>query len=269
MRSPDIPPAIQPNATSQRARSASAASVLIVSIATLIAIAALASCQSQRDQARGTSAQPASRSIDPDSVGFVPECNRGVEGLTCYLDTTYTWTFPDEPNPVAAKNWIVFGAAGDSIEIFSGAGSSILTSLGQEHRHGNTAEYFRSRLTNSGAIHVWVYTSEGRGDSVEYWFRLREEGPDGSAPLRVTGERARLTIEGCRPLACASVVPLAMASSVTDLAAWQLDPGTYNVALVRDSLYQVCGVPCDKRDTLKLTSATRATWRAAGNQSRR
>ena len=230
--------------------------------AALVAIGFSAGCRSQRDQTAESHTQPASRGTNPDSTGFVPDCNRGMKGLTCYLDTTYDQTFPGEAISATMKNWLLFGAEGDSIELFSGAGSAMMTSLGQEHdARNNTAGYFRRRLANSGAITVLVTTSDGRGDSVEYYLRLRQKEPDRS-PLHPTGERAVLTIEGRGRAARASVVPLTVAPSVKDLVVWEIDPGTYNVGLVRDSLYEVCGVPCDKPDTLKLTSGTRTRWRA-------
>ena len=228
----------------------------------------LAGCQGKGARADDSRTSTALQGTNPDSAGFVPECNRGVTGLICYVDTTFTQTFPGEPNPITMKNWLLFGAGGDSIEIYSGAGSAVVTSVGQEHdARNNTAAFFRRRLATSGAIHVWIMTSDGRGDSVEYYLRLREQASDRS-PLRVTGERAQLTIEGRGPSGRASVVPLAVVSSLKDLSAWETDPGTYNVALVRDSLYQVCRVPCRKPDTLRLAPKLHPIWPGARLSSR-
>jgi hypothetical protein len=236
--------------------------------AALVAIGFSAGCQRQRDQSGESRAQRALPGTNPESTGFVPDCNRGIKGLTCYLDTTYEQSFPGEAISATMKTWLLFGARGDSIELFSGAGSAMMTSLGQEHDvRNNTASYFRRRLANSGAISVLVTTSDGRGDSVEYYLRLREQGSDRS-PLRVTGERAQLTIEGRGPSGRASVVPLAVVSSLTDLSAWEIDAATYNVALVRDSLYQVCRVPCRKPDTLRLAPGLHPIWLGRGLSSR-
>ncbi len=235
----------------------------------LTALWVVGGCRTDGDQTSVRHAEAALQGTNPDSVGFVPDCNRGIKGLTCYLDTTYTATFPDEPNPVAAKNWLLFGTAGDSLELFSGAGSSISTSLGQEHdARNNSAGYFRHRLVTSGAITALIITNEGRGDSVEYYLRVRQEDSDRLAALRPTGERAVLTIEGRGRGARASVVPVSAAASVNDLAAWEIEPGRYNVALVSDSLYQVCRLLCQKPDTLRIAPATHVSWPVGRRTSR-
>ncbi len=141
-----------------------------------------------------------------------------------------------------------------------GAGAAISTNLGQEHFHTNAAPYFRRRLTGDRVVQSWVTMSESRGDTVEYWFRVRQEGPSRSPILRATGERAQLTLESRGKSDRFVVMPLAEVPSVRDVTPWQVDPGTYDVALVSDSLYEVCRMPCIARDTVKLKPSSKVIW---------
>ena len=55
------------------------------------------------------------------------------------------------------------------------------------------------------------------------------------------------------------VLPLTVARSVRDMSPWTVHAGTYNVALVPDSLYKVCKPPCVPADTVKLLPRGKAS----------
>jgi hypothetical protein len=90
-------------------------------------------------------------------------------------------------------------------------------------------------------------------DSIAFMFEVRRYGPDGLAALRATGEQATLSIVSRRTTDRFSIVPLSLVSSVHELSKWRAPAGTYKVALVTDSLYQLCRYPCTLPDTIKLT----------------
>jgi hypothetical protein len=161
----------------------------------------------------------------------------------------------------AIADWIWFGAAGDSVDITSTDGS-VYTNLGQQtdSRH-NVVPYFRSRLQNDGVVSISTNMDENDGDSVPYTLRIERVGPEPPAALRMTCERARLTIISPRITDHFSIVPISIAHSVRDLSKWTTFVGTYNVALVPDSLYQVCRVPCVTPDTIRLTPHARVRRR--------
>jgi hypothetical protein len=179
--------------------------------------------------------------------------------VTCFRDIAH---MGDDPNAGASADWIWFGAAGDSIEIFAPPGSYISTNFGQEHdRLHNTARYFRHRLTSDGVVAIWVTMDEFLGDSLGYTLRIRREGTVTPTWLRATGQWAKLTIESRRQLDPFSVIPMMLARSVRDRSKWKVLPRTYNVALVGDSLYEVCRLPCSSPDTVKLTPSASVTRR--------
>jgi hypothetical protein len=86
-------------------------------------------------------------------------------------------------------------------------------------------------------------------------------GTDPPASFRATGRSATLTVTSKRKTAQFSIVPISLLSPVTDRSKWKAFVRTYKVALVRDSLYEVCRVPCSRPDTVKLTPSARVTKR--------
>src|ERR1051326_7091326 len=70
---------------------------MVALTAALLSSGLLAGCQGKRPRADNSRTSTALQSTNPDSAGFVPDCNRGVAGLICYVDTTFTQTFPGEP----------------------------------------------------------------------------------------------------------------------------------------------------------------------------
>lgn len=113
--------------------------------------------------------------------------------------------------------------------------------------------YFRTRLSSDGVVETWMVAdgSNMLGDTASYVLSLRRLGKD--APwLRATGQRATLSVVSASDRDRFAVLPLTVARSVRNLSPWTVHAGTYNVALVPDSLYQVCKLPCESADTVKL-----------------
>jgi hypothetical protein len=184
----------------------------------------------------------------------------------CFDDTALT---PDGHGAVESHDeghgarayWIWFGAAGDSTEITVSDGS-IATSLGQEHdQQGNSSPYIRRRLTADGGVTIDVSMAEYGEDSVPYTLTIRRDGPARRRGFRATSERATLNVESQR-LAEFSLIPLSIASTVNNRSQWKAFAGrTHNVALVDDSLYEFCRLPCVRPDTVKLTPSAVVTRR--------
>jgi hypothetical protein len=198
---------------------------------------------------------------------------RATATVICFRDTA---TSPEDPNaadPIIGARWLWFGSAGDSVQISTRPdirshlreGAVIATSLGQEHDSlHNTAPYFRRRLTDDGVIEIVllfdsVVGDEILGDTVAYTLRIRHDDPEPRPALVATGRMATLKIAGGRARDEVSIVPLSVVSSVHDLMRWRIHARTYRVALVVDSLYQLCRLPCTSPDTVKLMPGTRIT----------
>jgi hypothetical protein len=240
------------------------ASCVIVALFCGLVVSTLVSCGDPKAPSSATNAQPhaaaavSQRATDPNSLTFVPACD-SAHGVLCFRDTAYVEAFPDEP-PFTTKSWIWFGTAGDSVEVFAGAGTAMSTNFGQESFNGNTAPYFRHRLVTSGVLQTLVTMSDGRGDTVEYVFRIRRDGPIAPAALSATGQRARIDLPATRSSDRFAIIPLSVLPTVRDISAWQVDRGRYNVALVHDSLYQVCRLPCLNADTITLRPSSSVKW---------
>ena len=226
---------------------------------------ALASCRRESDAGahRGLADGAAAAVVAQDLGGLsqhaqLKPCEPSAMSL-CYTDTAYAHEDPGAM-PIRDKWWIWFGARGDSIEFDLAPGDAIWTSIGEDRApsHDNVPN-FRRRLARDGAVEVWVLLPDTLGDTVAYTLRVRRISSGGSAVLRPTGERATLTIQSHSAKDRFAVVPLAVARSVRDLSSWQVHPETYNVALVQDSLYELCRLPCVRLDTVKLTPSARVT----------
>jgi hypothetical protein len=193
-----------------------------------------------------------------------PSCD-SLPMVMCFRDTAYVHSDPDpaDPNPLAAADWIWFGAAGDSIEIFAPPGAAhVSTNFGQEHESNqNTAPYFRHRLTHDGLVAIWVTFDQILGDTMAYALRIHREGPEPPAALRATGQWATLTIVSRQATDSFSVVPLTVARSLRNRSEWKVLARPYKVALVPDSLYEVCRLPCSAPDIVKLTPSAKVTKR--------
>lgn len=206
---------------------------------------------------------PASSAASCDSSRFVH----------CFRDTAYGHPIDTEPGYLVDAHWIVFGAARDSFEFSAsvqGHPSNVVgitvdagSVRGFQERDslGNTARYSRLRLRNDGVVAVSVSISEAVGDTVEYGFRVTRHPPETASALRATGRQATLTISSNRLADRFSVVPVSVARSADDLSRWSVFPRTYQVALVPDTLYEICRIPCLMPDTVKLTPDGRASRR--------
>ena len=98
-------------------------------------------------------------------------------------------------------------------------------------------------------------------DPYPYWFRAaryRRSAPNAS--LALTGARATVRagswLHGRDSF---SIVPLSMVSRVKDPSSWKVPAGTWVVALVKDSLYDVCYKRCVRHDTIRLRPFQRVT----------
>lgn len=183
----------------------------------------------------------------------------------CFVDTAYAHTYPGETTLITGKKWIWFGTSGDSLEIHVAPSGYVQTNLGEERdTNHNNVGYFHRRLTGDGVVQVWITMDETLGDTVTYALQVHREQSPGRSALDATGARSQLTILSHNSRERFSVVPLSIAATVRDLFMWAVDAGAYNVALVADSLYQVCRLPCVSPDTVRLPVSGSATVRDRG-----
>lgn len=229
----------------------------------------------QRDSGHQVVTQEAKRLTVSDTSPLlsITGCNASTSVL-CIQDTAIVPEDPDMADPIAGARWVLFGAKGDSVQISArphvrtphGEGAYISSNLGQEHTAlGNTAPYLRRRVQSNGLIFLHVSFSdhvdgELLHDTVKYTLRVRREKPDQPASLRAIGEHAILALESARSAGDEfSLIPISLATGVTDFTPWRISAGVYRVLLVSDSLYQLCRLPCDRPDTVKLTPWVRVT----------
>ncbi len=196
--------------------------------------------------------------------------------VLCVQDTAVVSEDPRTGLSGVEARWIVFGANGDSVQYSArpnqrdprGEGARISSNIGQEKDAStNTAPYLRRRLASDRIVLFDLSfdnpgNDEVLGDTVKYTLRVRREGPEQPASLRLTGQRANLTIVSPRPEEDEiSLIPVALASRVGDPTPWIVYAGTFRVLLVPDSLYQVCLLPCTQPDTVALRPGTTASVR--------
>jgi len=144
-----------------------------------------------------------------------------------------------------------------SVEVL-GLGTHISTNLGQDHdavTH-NTAPFFRRRLRHDGVLAVSAMMDHS-GDSVEYDLEFRHPVRLPPEAFRATGQRASLSLVIGNQGKRVSMVPVSIAGTISDRSSWAVRPRDYTVALVADSLYELCLLPCVKPDTVKLTPQSR------------
>lgn len=67
----------------------------------------------------------------------------------------------------------------------------------------------------------------------------------------MTGRSSRLELTSPKKYGEFSVIPLS-AGPVKDRRAWRVFANAYRVALVPDSLYEICHLPCSRPDTILL-----------------
>jgi hypothetical protein len=197
------------------------------------------------------------------SSGIVAGCD-SAPGVFCFSDTARAEMQPGDPVPRADRDWIWFGTGGDSIEVRGPDGSSISTNVGTEHDSDrNNVSYFHGRLTGDGVVAITI-TFWNAPDVVPYELSVRSQRTDARARLRPTGKWARLTIVGANPRDSLTIAPLSVARFARSEARWRVTAQSYNVALVADSLYEVCKVPCASPDTISLVPNGRETQKLKG-----
>lgn len=202
----------------------------------------------------------ASSGLESNVSFTVPNCD-SRDTIICFRDTAYVHEEPGYSVPVLGADWLLFGTARDSIEIHAtpdetrGKGRAFLsTNLGHEKDASRTtAPYFRIRLPNDVAIAVWVDLDRDLGDSVAYAFRINRVGPRAAGLLRATGQSATLTISSAGEADTFTVVPASVPKRGRDLSKWVVFARKYKIALVADSLYEICRIPCSAPDIVKLT----------------
>jgi hypothetical protein len=180
----------------------------------------------------------------------------------CFQDSAYYREYPSDPYGMPRQDWIIFGNAGDSVDLLAGPEAAVQTNLGVDHlANRNDAPYFRRRLRRDGVVAANVLIDVNSDtDPYPYWFRVAREPSAPHAPLTLTGDRATVIAGSWRnPRDSFSIVPVSMVSRAKDLSSWKVPAGTWVVALVKDSLYDVCYKRCVRHDTIRLRSFKRVT----------
>ena len=193
-----------------------------------------------------------------------PECSPTLNSL-CLIDTAITHGDVDPPDISPTSQWIIFAAAGDSLELSTTPPGALNTSLGEERDSlHNTAAQFRHRVAVDGAVQVWI-SLDNISDTVAYVMRLAHRGPPPPPVLLATGHTATLILDSKKQIERYAIVPVSLVEGVHSLAPWTVAVGTHKVALVGDSLYQLCIMPCARRDTVKLTPSSRTVVRPSSS----
>lgn len=209
----------------------------------------------------GTSGVHGSRATYSPSL--VAVCDSAAS-VFCFIDTARAEMQPGDPVPRADRDWIWFGTAGDSIEVRGPDSASISTNVGTEHdADRNNVSYFRGRLAGDGVVAITI-TFWNAPEVVPYELSVRSQRADARAGLRPSGKWARLTIVGANPRESFTIAPLSVARAARNEARWRVMAQSYNVALVADSLYEVCKVPCASPDTIRLVPNGRVTRKLIG-----
>jgi hypothetical protein len=150
---------------------------------------------------------------------------------------------------------IWFGMSGDSLVLSTNAGS-VQTTIGDEKDSlRNNVPSYHGRVPSDGTITIWATMTEELGDSVPYVLRVqRVSGSSAASTLDPIGRSARLIIPPPKAGGYAefSVIPLSQIRRGLDRQAWKTYPGSHKVALTRDTLYEVCLLPCVSPRTVKL-----------------
>jgi hypothetical protein len=178
----------------------------------------------------------------------------------CIVDTAVVDQPSQSINPSAKVLW--FATSGDSLRMSSDLGT-VQTSIGSivDSLHNNVS-FFSGPVVRDGAVTVWIDISDERGDTVAYTLLLVVQSANKAISRRSTGLTSKLTVspDRTRKLAKISIVPLSELREAIDRSAWQVMPGTYRVAMTRDSLYELCVLPCALSDTIKLKPRQAVRW---------
>jgi hypothetical protein len=237
-----------------------------------LSIVAVCACERQPEASnRADSEATASQTIVGGETANAAAVSCEAPDL-CFRDTARGRSLDHEPGWTVDAHWMVFGAAEDSVELYGTVGGRsdgvrLTVSVGagggiqERDASGNTASFVRTRLGHDGVMTVTISIDDDLGDTVEYELRLRRVASGRPSGLRATGEHAVLEILSARETDRFSVVPRSAAASAGDLSRWSVLRRRYKVALVPDSLYQICNVPCSAPQTVTLRLRGRATVR--------
>lgn len=144
------------------------------------------------------------------------------------------------------------------------ADASLSTHEGESSGEGrrDPSYYRHQHVATDGVIAVTIiHQSSFLPDTLEYNFIVRRTGAPASGAFAPTGGFATLIVAGRTRADSFSIVPLAVSHAVRDRRRWQVSAQTYNVALVPDSFYELCSVPCAKPDTVALKPGARVAVR--------
>jgi hypothetical protein len=196
-------------------------------------------------------------------VRRAPECPPS-KGVLCIQDTAYVGHREGDGNIEAVGTVLWFGHRGDSL-VLSAHASAVQTTIGDDKDAAhNNVPHFHGRIPKDGTMTIWTTMEEERGDSVRYTLRVEDMPGGPSSPgLEATGETARLILPSPSPQKFVeiSVIPVSQLRPGIDRAAWKTYPGKHKVVLTRDSLYEVCRLPCVSPRTVKLRAEHAVTAR--------
>jgi hypothetical protein len=193
-----------------------------------------------------------------------PECV--PDGIAqCITDTATTVRSVECcMNDQRETRWLVFAAAGDSMQLFLFPDGSYLDmeppSAGRfvaEHSGGVNASWIRPRFGHRGA-YVFTVGIES-DDPVEYDLRVVPVIARGAS--KPTGKSATLTITG-KPSSRVAIAPVSMIApnDTGALRAFAVPAGSYRVLLVRDSAYFGCKLPCSAPRRFSIRPGTAVTF---------
>ena len=184
-------------------------------------------------------------------------CTAGPDTI-CVADTAYVHD-ENGDNPYPMASWVYLGFKGDSTEFATVPPGGIATNLGQDRDSlGNTSSRFRRMLRDDGVVWLDVSLGQNSSDTVPYVLRVRP-APSPSATLRWTGHTAQLNLTSPRETDRFSIIPVSIVATVTDRSKWTVPLGRHKILLVQDSLYEVCRMPCSRKETVKLVPDTMVT----------
>ena len=238
-----------------------------VTLLGLLVLTTLNGCGRQsRDVAHGATRAPDAAGLPVTSrstpVVGAPECVPS-NGVLCLRDTAYQRSKGDG-NLDAWATVLWFGRSGDSL-VLSADAKALQTTIGDDKDSlHNNVPWFHRRIPHDGTVTIWTTLPEERGDSVVYALRVQYfAASSASSALEPTGETARLVVPLRNPRITTeiSVIPLSRVRPGLDRTAWKTYPGSHKVMLTRDSLYEVCLLPCVSPQTIKLRPNQAVSWK--------
>src|SRR3569833_593847 len=184
-------------------------------------------------------------------------CDRAAR-VWCFRDTAEA---TDGPTPDVTSTWVVYVRGSDSVEVAllpGVAGGAISTNVGQDKVEGVTAPFFHRRIAESGTLVARVSLDDNFGPRIPYTIRVRQVDTSGRPVSQLSGGRANISLVVRRPpagrrLMAVSLIPLSSVRPGIDRRKWAFPLGVnYRVALSKDSLFELCVLPCSRPDTIKL-----------------